>query len=524
MVQGRGFVRLLGATLLLATSSVFAEQASCERTSIEEIQLLSPKKGYYQVEVDYCYRPDTSEPVFLLLGLDVPEGHEAYSHSFPHEATPGQHSVRLELNRPIKPEGSFSTYTLAVRMLEGSRELVSELRQQRIDWPSQATYQRQRMFARYSNDELLAFAEERIDEGSSQARQVAREYLEKIVLEEPERVETYRLFARIAMADQQNAQGLGEARSYLDTAMQIDPDYADGYILRGFVLAHLRDFELAEADFRKAESLGVKNLWLWNNWAVKQMLQGNKDQALALYRRTLEGEKPDGRNQRARLNAFENLLFFLNDGQHLDEMDGLHQQRLSEFDERACLYVEYASFLLIQRQDYQRAIDSGHKALDGGCRSNAARNTLGIAYHVGSLERPELSGRAKVFRPEGAGLYWGLAQVQQAEPLLQRYQPQIDSVDGQGYTALAYALENSDLKAAQRLVALGASLSREIGDNKYPLALIPVFLGSVEGVRFVIEQGVDYGRIEYRGVSALDYARQANNPAIIELLAAQRKI
>lgn len=524
MLQGRGFARLLGVALLSTASSVFAEQTSCEQTGIEDMLLLSPKKGYYQVEVDYCYRPDTREPVYLLLGLDVPEGYEAYSHSFPHEVTPGRHSIRLELNRPIEPDGSFSTYTLAARILEGSRELASEVRQQRIDWPSQATYQRQRMFARYSNDELLGFAEERIDEGSPQARQVAREYLEKVVLEEPERVEIYKLFARIAMADQWNAQGLGEARGYLDTAIQIDSDYADGYILRGFVLAHLRDFDAAEADFRKAESLGVKSLWLWNNWAVKQMLQGNKDQALALYRRTLVGDKPDGRNLRARLNAFENLLFFLNDGQHLDEMDALHQQRLREFDERACLYVEYASFLLIERQDYRGAIDNGHKALDGGCQDKSARSTLGIAYHVGSLEQPELSGRAKVFKPEGAGLYWGLAQVPQAEPLLQRYQPQIDSVDGQGYTALAYALEYNDLKAAQRLVALGASLNREVGENKYPLALMPIFRGSVEGVRFIIDQGVDYRRVEYRGVSALDYARRVDNPAIIELLDAQRKI
>lgn len=524
MLQGCVSSRLMGAVLLFFAPLALAGQEQCEQTGIESMQLISPRTGYYQVEVEYCYRPDTREPVYLLLGLDVPEGYEAYSHSFPHEVSPGRHSTRLELNRPNEPKGSFSTHTLAARILEGAKELASDVRQQRIDWPSQDTYLRQRMFARYSNDELLSFAEERIDEGSPQARQVAREYLEKVVLEEPERVEIYKLFARIAMAEQWNAQGLGEARGYLDTALQIDPGYADGYIMRGFVLAHLREFEVAEADFRKAESLGVKNLWIWNNWAVKHALQGNKEQALALYRRTLAGEKPEGRNLRARLNAFENMLFFLNDGRHLDEMAALHQQRLKEFDERACFYVDYAKFLLIQRQDYKGAIDNGHKALEGGCQDQNARSTLGIAYHVGSLDQPELLGRARVFKPEGAELYWGLAQVPQAEPLLQRYRPNIDSLDGRGYTALAYALENNDLEAARRLVALGASLSSEIGPDKYPLALMPVLRGHIAGVRFAIDQGIDYGRVEYRSVSALDYARQVGNPEVIELLGAQRKI
>lgn len=524
MLQGRGLGTFLGGCALLIAGRLLAAENPCEQTRIDKLEVVSPKNGYYQVEVDYCYKPDTREPVFLILALDVPDGYEQYSHSFPHEVMPGRHSVKVELNRPNEPEGAFSTHSLRAQIAEGARHLVDEVRQQRIDWPSSVTYQRQRMFARYSNEQLLEFAEERIDEGSAAARQVAREYLEKIVLEEPERVEVYKQFARIAMAEQFNTQGLSEARNHLDTALQIDPNYADGYIVRGFVLAHLRHFDESEADFLKAETLGVKNLWIWNNWAVKEMLQGNKSRALGLYRRTLSGDKPKGRNQRARINAFENLLFHLDDGQHLDEMEALHQQRLSEFSERSCLYSEYAAYLLTQRQDYQRAIENGHKALDGGCRDSAARHTLGIAYYVGSMEKPALLGRARVFNPEGAGLYWGLAQLPQAEPLLQRYRSQIDSADGRGFTALAYALENGDLLAARRLMAQGASLDREIGQEKYPMALLPVFRGNAEGVRFFIEQGIDYARVEYRGIPALGYAQQGGNEEIITLLNGQRKI
>jgi hypothetical protein len=53
---------------------------------------------------------------------------------------------------------------------------------------------------------------------------------------------------------------------------------------------------------------------------------------------------------------------------------------------------------------------------------------------------------------------------------------------------------------------------------------MPVLRGHIAGVRFAIDQGIDYGRVEYRSVSALDYARQVGNPEVIELLGAQRKI
>lgn len=524
MLQGCRSSGLLYAFFLVVSGAALAENMPCEQSTIDKVELISPKTGYFQVEVDYCYKPDTREPVFLVLALDAPEGFEVYSHSFPVEAMPGRHSVTLELNRPNEPEGAFSTYKLNAQMSEGARIIVAERREQRIDWPSMATYQRQRMFARYSNDELLEFAEERIDEGSVGAVQVAREYLEKVVLEEPERVEVYKQFARIAMAQQANEQGLREAESHLNTALQIDPQYADGYILRGFVLANLRRFDESESDFRKAESLGVKNLWLWNNWARKQWLQGNKKETLDLYRRTLAGERPTGRNLRARQNAFEFLLIHLEDDLSVDELEALHQQRLREFDSQSCLYTEYAAFLLRQRHDYPKAILNGHKSLDGGCRDVAARGTLGLAYYLGSLEQPEMLGRARVFLPEGPLLYWELARLPEGEPLLQRYRKQIDTPDGGGYTALAYALVKGNVEAARRLREQGASLEHEIGTEKLPLILLPIFHDSADGVRFLIEQGVDYSQITYRGIPATSYAAQRGNEEILGLLESARKI
>lgn len=525
MLQGRGFGTFLGGCALLAAGQLLAAENPCEQTRIDKLELVSPKSGYYQLAVDYCYKPDTHEPVFLTIALDPPEqGDPEEFHSFPWAVSAGQHRAVIELNRPATYLHSFNSHSLQVQIVEGNRTIVAVRRDQVIEWPTAAAYERQRIFARYSNDELIKRAERLIDDANRSTLETARAYLEKVVLEEPDRVMVYKQFARIAMLQHGNAQGWQEARGHLDTALLIQPDYADGYILRGFVLAHLQLFDEAEADFRKAESLGVQSLWLWNNWARKELLQGNKSRALELYRRTLAGDPPKGRNMRARTNAFEFVLDKLGSELTVDEVEALHVQRLRELDNQACLYTEYAAFLLRERKDYAKAIEIGHKSLDSGCRTEQARATLGLAYHMGSLEKPELAGRARVFLPEGAVLYWELAKLPAGEPLLQRSRGRLDTPDSNGYTALAYALVNGQVEAARRLMAQGASPAHEIGAQRLPLILLPILHGSPDGVRFLIDQGIDYTRVEYRGIPALGYAQQGGNEDIIGLLNGQRKI
>lgn len=524
MLWMRRVASLVGGSLLLASSLVLADEVSCGKSRIDKVELVTPNKGLYEVQVDYCYEPDTKEPVFLALVLDGPDGFSVTADSLPHEAMPGQHSARVQLTRPHEPEGPFSTHKLSAQISEGPRLVAFQRQDLLIEWPSMSAYQHRRFYAQHTNDELLKFAEANIDEGSPAALRTARGYLEKIVLEEPERVEVYKQFARIAMAQQQGDQGSMEAQKHLNTALQIDPQYTDGYIIRGFVLSSLSRFDEAEADFRKAESLGAKNLWLWNNWARKHFLQGDKAAAVRLYRRTLSGERPQGRNLRARLNAFENLLYLLDDDLHAEDLEALHVQRLREFDNQPCLYTEYAIFLLRVRQDYKQAIANGHQALDGGCQNESARAVLGVAYYLGSVEQPALLGRARIFMPEGPRLYWEFARLPQGEPLLQRYREQVDIPDANGYTALAMALEAGDIDAAKRLRGFGADIKREIGKQKIPLPLLPILHGRVEGVRFLIEQGVDYSLIRYRGIAAEQYAEQVGDTEISGLLQRERKI
>jgi ankyrin repeat protein len=94
----------------------------------------------------------------------------------------------------------------------------------------------------------------------------------------------------------------------------------------------------------------------------------------------------------------------------------------------------------------------------------------------------------------------------------------IDQKDNENFDALAYALQNRDLDAVRRLVALGAGKETPVGEPDIPVALLPVLDGDVAGVRLMRELGVHYSRLRYRGATALDFAKQQGNEAMLSAL------
>jgi len=92
----------------------------------------------------------------------------------------------------------------------------------------------------------------------------------------------------------------------------------------------------------------------------------------------------------------------------------------------------------------------------------------------------------------------------------------IDQLDNDRLTALAYALQNQDLPAAKRLLALGAHPDTPVGFEEVPVALLPVLSGDIEGVRLMRRSGVNYSKLKYRGATALEIAKGIGKPALID--------
>lgn len=521
---------LLCGVISVGGQWVPADEIPCASNEINDIRLAPEAEGVYQVEVDYCFRPEGQEPVFLYLVLDSAPKPEDSVHSLTHEVLPGRNKVRIELNRPMEPKGAFSTNGLAVQLSEGSKLLLREHRELRINWPTMHAYQQRRFYAQRSSDELLVLATEKVDEGTQQSFDIARQYLEKLVVDDPERSEVYVQLARLSLNEKAGEVGFSEAKQYLETALQFDAKNTNALILLGRVYTNQQRYDAAQEVFENTARIGTESLWLWVNWGSLHLAQGREDDAIAMYRKAIAGKRPNDRNDRARLDAYNRLMLLFTQQQRLDDVEALHRQRTSEFDIYACYFNEYAEFRLNLRADYQGAIEVGHKALEGGCTHPVARETLGLAYYLRAAEmktgNAAEQARAKVYFPEGARLYYRLAVLDSdglAQELLEGYREQLNARDQNGFSAMAYALGEKKLPAARQLYARGASLTQPVGPQDYPLALLPVFYGYAEGVGFLIEEGVDYSKVEYEGVSAVEYAMRQQDPHIAQLIRNSRK-
>jgi ankyrin repeat protein len=207
-------------------------------------------------------------------------------------------------------------------------------------------------------------------------------------------------------------------------------------------------------------------------------------------------------------------------------MEALYKQRVAEFGQGSCYTADYARFLLEVRGDTQAAIDLAKGALHQNCDDSESREILGLAEYVkwaamtGPLSVESLN-QARIFLPAGPKPLYLLAASDRTNPAARKLiaaGEQIDQQDNAKLTALAYALQNQDLGAVRRLLALGARPETPVGGAGVPVALLPVLNADIEGVRLMRQNGVDYSKLRYRGATALEIAKGLGNPALFEAL------
>ncbi|WP_116809429.1 ankyrin repeat domain-containing protein [Steroidobacter cummioxidans] len=176
--------------------------------------------------------------------------------------------------------------------------------------------------------------------------------------------------------------------------------------------------------------------------------------------------------------------------------------------------------------DAQGAIDHARRALDLNCDDAPSREILGLANYVqwakssGTASTDALN-QARIFLPAGAMTLYLLAGSEHtavaAEQLIKAGE-RIDNLDDDKMTALGHALQNNKLDAAERLVRLGARPEILVSYAEIPAALLPVMEGNLDAIRLMQRLGVDYSKLKYQGVSAIDYAKQTNDNELLKAL------
>lgn len=102
------------------------------------------------------------------------------------------------------------------------------------------------------------------------------------------------LFASVQLAAQSNAEAIlkraivkekayayDEAVVVLDSALAIDPKYAEAHYIRGLCLAQLNNIDGAEEEFRTTVKLDEKHAMAYYNLGYWKDVRGNKQGALA---------------------------------------------------------------------------------------------------------------------------------------------------------------------------------------------------------------------------------------------------
>jgi ankyrin repeat protein len=148
-----------------------------------------------------------------------------------------------------------------------------------------------------------------------------------------------------------------------------------------------------------------------------------------------------------------------------------------------------------------------------------------LLYHAwgssGSPPRDDLLNEAQLYLPAGVDrlvLLAGSDSLLPALKLLLSRGELIDQFDGERFSALAHVVRIGNMDAAVRLLKLGASPQARVGPDEMPVALILVLTGNVEGIQAFKRAGVDFSRIEYRGLSAIDIARRSGDQRVIEAI------
>jgi tetratricopeptide (TPR) repeat protein len=423
---------------------------------------------------------------------------------------PGQHHVSSRIEYP----GEATSERVVVSMvdLNDNRVVASQQIESVITWPTR-------------DEHDFSIAIDMIDDESADQLRQARETIERLVGKNPQFDAGYVELARIVMKTNWGPTGLHQAETLLDSALKIRPESANAKILLGYVYAHQHRFAEAESLFSEIAGSDPPNLWLWTNWGELHDMQDHVDQAVEKYREAIRRPLHAARYLRARENAYILLIQSLEKRNDLDAAEALYVQRDSEIPESGCYKAAYARFKLNARHDPQAAIGLVRPALGRDCEA-PPRQILGLssyalwAEHDGA-ESVEALNQARIFLPAGPKTLYLLASNESTMPAAKKLIASgegVDQKDNEEMTALAFALQNEEFGAAERLLALGANPETSVTPAAIPVALLPVLDGNRTAVGVLQRAGVDYSKLRYRGSSALDLARQTGNDEILDAL------
>lgn len=505
------------------------------KNALSGLRVSQDAQGDWYADFDYFF---TGEPDALVLAETLEDASAPIAvgvaprrifHTEP-RLLRGVHRAHVLLAQQGDGIGAMTTNAVEVRMIarQPVATLASQRVVQRIDWPDWQTRALDQEVNKQSEDAAMKSAIALIDQGRSDTIQHARVLLERLLVRDPKNDQAYVELARIAMKTNWGPEGLHQAETLIDSALQIHPDGVNARVLLAYVESHQKRYAAAESLFEALDKENPRNLWLWWNWGEMLEAQGKTSQANQKYRTVLAHPVSHDTYDRAREVAYASLLRLLEAAHDRDGMEALYKQRLVDYGATGCNAVAYAGFLVTERGDPAAAIAVARPTLQASCDEDGltSRSVLGMAYYLAwatstTPDRGADLNQARIYLPAGAESLYLLASSERTLPAVRALVKQGEPIgqrDNQKLDALALALSRRDVATARRLVGLGARTDALVSESEIPVAFIPLLTEDMPSIQLMQQSGIDYAALRVGGASALEQARRSGHAALADRL------
>ncbi len=196
----------------------------------------------------------------------------------------------------------------------------------------------------------------------SQAQKILQSILKKDATYAPAFLELGRAYIMAGYINRNNydATALSPAEASIKKALEIEPNYADAYVLLGHLYTNIKQYNEARIALQKADSIGTQNPWLQINWATLLEKMGDWDGAAKRYQIVFDSKT---QNRKAYEGALEGLITCSIHKGDMDAADRWHKEQVAYSPSSAWAWGNYASFQLFEHNDVSGAIKNGEKAL-----------------------------------------------------------------------------------------------------------------------------------------------------------------
>ena len=251
---------------------------------------------------------------------------------------------------------------------------------------------------------------------------LAQKKLDMILKENEKFAPAYREYARLFMKAGHISYGnfengaLGSAEAAILESIKIEPEYADSFVLLGYLYTKNKSYDKAENSLKKAEIIGTKLPWFHLNYADLLVKTNRSDQALPHYMAVVNS---DTDNRNAYSSAILGTALYYRVNNNLPEAEKWFLKS-AEYDQSAWNWGEYSKFMTFWVGDFDKGIEAGEKALSI-MSYGIGRSTLACAYYGKWYElRQSNPKQAQAFLDKATVL---VPNLEKSAAKLSRYEP-----------------------------------------------------------------------------------------------------